>query len=209
MLTSSQLASFLVASLVLCVTPGPGVTYIVTRSASQGRRAGLGSVAGVALGNALNAMAAAFGLAAVLAASAFAFHVVKYAGAAYLVYLGAQALRGAGRTAPAAAHDRGAGRNVRDGLAVAALNPKTALFFAAYVPQFVTPGHGATLRALALSLAFVLMALVTDSLYAITAGSIAPKLSQHRSPYWGRFIAGGVYIGLGVLAAVSGRPARS
>lgn len=208
MLTSSQLASFLIASLVLCVTPGPGVTYIVARSASQGRQAGLGSVLGVALGNALNAMAAAFGLAAVLAASALAFQAVKYAGAAYLVFLGVQALRGAGHAAPETT-DRGAGRNVRDGLAVAALNPKTALFFAAYVPQFVTPGDGATLHALVLSLAFVLMASVTDSIYAVTASTIAPKLSRSGASLWGRFVAGAVYIGLGILAAFSGRPATS
>lgn len=208
MLTPSQLAPFLIASFVLCVTPGPGVTFIVTRSLTEGRRAGLGSVAGVALGNALSALVAALGLAAVLAASAVAFQVVKYAGAAYLVYLGVQVLYGAERPGIAARPQR-TGRIVRDGLAVASLNPKTALFFAAFVPQFVASGPGTTVQTLVLSLVFVLMALCTDSVYALAASSLAPVISRSGLRRAGRFVAGGVYVGLGVLAALSGRPARA
>jgi threonine/homoserine/homoserine lactone efflux protein len=207
MLSQSQLGPFLIASFVLCVTPGPGVTYIVTRSLAEGRRAGLGSVAGVALGNSVSALVAALGLAAALAASAIAFQAVKYAGAAYLVYLGVQVLHGAERPGIEARRQR-TGRVVRDGLAVATLNPKTALFFAAFVPQFVAPGPGATAQTLALSLVFVLMALATDSAYALTASSLAPVISRSGLRRAGRLMAGGVYVGLGVLAAVSGRPAR-
>ena len=128
------LAAFVLASLVLAVTPGPGVLYIVTRSLAQGRRAGLASVAGVALGNFGNALGAALGLAALFELSSWAFTVVKYAGAGYLVWLGVKALR-----APVAAASMAAGapsaatarRLFRDGFVVALLNPKTALFFAA------------------------------------------------------------------------------
>lgn len=205
---TSQVSAFLVASLILCVTPGPGVTFIVTRSLADGRRAGIGSVLGVALGNTLSALVAAFGLAAVFAVSAVAFETVKYAGAAYLVYLGVQALRGAERP-DMSVGQRSTGRVIRDGLAVATLNPKTALFFAAFVPQFVPSGPGATAQTLALSLLFVLMALMTDSAYALAASYFAPLISGGRLRRAGRFISGGVYIGLGALAAVSGGPSRS
>jgi threonine/homoserine/homoserine lactone efflux protein len=208
MLAPSQLLPFVLASFVLCVTPGPGVTYIVTRSLTQGRRAGFGSVLGVALGNAVSATLAAFGLAAVLAASATVFHLVKYAGAAYLVYLGVKVLRSGERPDAEAPRRDQTGRIVRDGLAVAALNPKTALFYAAFVPQFVTPGPGASVQALALSLLFVVMALATDSVYALGAGALAPVIARSGLRSLGRFVAGGVYVGLGVLTAVSGRPAR-
>lgn len=208
MVALSQLAPFALASFILCITPGPGVTYIVARSMTQGRRAGIGSVIGVAIGNAVSAVAAAFGLAAVLAASATAFHVVKYMGAAYLIYLGVQTLLGPQRTGSDAPAPQLTGRIVRDGVAVATLNPKTALFFAAFVPQFVTPGPGATTQTLVLSMVFVLMALVTDSFYAITSGALAPVISRCGLRRTGRFVAGSVYVGLGLLTAVSGRPAR-
>ncbi len=208
MLASSQLLPFVLASFVLCVTPGPGVTYIVTRSLTQGRRAGFGSVVGVALGNALSATLAALGLAAVLAASATVFHLVKYAGSAYLIYLGVQVLRSGARSGMRSTQRDRTARIVRDGLAVATLNPKTALFFAAFVPQFVTPGPGATIQALALSLLFVVMALATDSVYALAAGTLAPVIAHASLRRLGRFVAAGVYVGLGLLTAVSGRPAR-
>lgn len=204
----SQIGPFLIASFILCVTPGPGVTFIVTRSIADGRRAGLGSVVGVALGNSVSALVAAFGLAAVFAVSTLAFHAVRYAGAAYLVYLGVQALRGAGRSG-GETEQRSTGRVVRDGLAIATLNPKTALFFAAFVPQFVTPGPGATIQTLALSLLFVLMALTTDSAYALAASFLGDRISGVKLKRTGRFVSGGVYIGLGALAAVGGGPARS
>jgi len=205
----SQLLAFLLASLVLCVTPGPGVTYIVTRSLAQGRRAGLGSVIGVGLGNAVSAITAAVGLAAVLAASATAFAVVKYAGAAYLIWLGVKVLRGGERPEADARRREQTGRIVLDGLAVATFNPKTALFYAAFVPQFVTPGAGATTWTLALSLTFVVMALATDSVYALAAGALAPAIARRGLRRAGRFVAGAVYVGLGLLTAVSGRPSRA
>lgn len=198
-------SAFLVASLVLALTPGPGVLYIVTRSLVQGRRAGLVSVAGVALGNLGNAFAAAFGLAALFAVSAAAFTLVKYAGAVYLIYLGLRML-GSAQAAPtvAAPETASAGRVFRDGFVVALLNPKTTVFFAAFLPQFLSPG--APLAAtLALATLFVAIAAFTDSLYALAAGRVAPALARSRGVRRaGRLLGGGVFLGLGVMTALSG-----
>lgn len=199
------LSVFLAASLILAVTPGPGVLYIVTRSLAQGRRCGLTSVAGVAFGNLGNALGAAFGLAALFAASAAVFTLVKYAGAAYLVYLGISLLR-----APAAAPQAGAPapaplrRIFRDGFVVALLNPKTAVFFAAFLPQFMSP-DAPPLQSAALGSLFVAIAAVTDSAYAVAAGSLAPFLARTQGlRAWGSRLTGGAFVGLGILAALSG-----
>ncbi|CAG1016301.1 partial Homoserine/homoserine lactone efflux protein, partial [Burkholderiaceae bacterium] len=151
-------AAFCLASLVLAVTPGPAVFYVVTRALAQGRRAGLASVAGVALGNLGNALGAAVGLAALFAVSSLAFSVVKYAGAAYLVYLGWKALR-ADAGAPIARFEPAAWRHVfRDGFLVSLLNPKTAIFFAAFLPQFMSTSASAIGQSVTLGATFVLIA---------------------------------------------------
>ena len=198
-------SAFLVASLVLAVTPGSGVLYIVTRSLVQGRRSGLVSVAGVALGNLGNALAASLGLAALFAVSAAAFTVVKYAGALYLVYLGVQMLR-APRIDQAAV-DPGAvtsARVFRDGFVVALLNPKTTVFFAAFLPQFLSPGGAPMLQSMALGALFVAIAAVTDSGYALAAGAVAPALRRGGVRRLGRYLGGGVFIGLGLFTALAG-----
>lgn len=199
-------SAFLLASLVLAITPGPGVFYIVTRSVLQGRRHGMASVAGVALGNLGNAVGASVGLAALFAVSAAAFTIVKYAGAAYLVWLGVQALRaradvdGKGRPAPASI-----GRIFRDGFVVALLNPKTTLFFAAFLPQFMHAEAAPIAQSVLLGALFVAIAAVTDSLYALGAGTIAPRLAQARGARTaGRLLSGGAFIGLGVFAVLAG-----
>ena len=205
-----MLGAFVLASLVLAMTPGPGVLYIVARTAVQGRRAGLVSVAGVAAGNLGNALAASLGLAALFAVSAAAFGIVKWAGAAYLVWLGVQALR-----RPATAEPRGAfeaprlGRIWRDGFVVALLNPKTALFFAAFLPQFIDPSAGAAQQAAALGAVFVLIAAITDSGYVLLAGAAARRLggrNAQRSARLGRWAAAATFIGLGVYTATSRQP---
>lgn len=199
------LAGFLTASLVLAVTPGPGVLYIVTRSMTEGRVSGLASVAGVALGNMVNAVAASIGIAAIFAVSALAFSAVKYAGAAYLIYLGLRAFRSVPANAPEQAIASANHRKVfRDGFVVAVLNPKTALFFAAFLPQFM-PGPASLERSALLGAIFVAIAFVTDSLYALTASAVAPALSRAgRAGTWGRYASGTIFIGLGVLSALSG-----
>lgn len=205
------LIPFLLASLVLAATPGPGVLYIVARTLAHGRRAGLASVLGVMLGNLGNALAAALGLAALLAVSATAFSVLKWAGAAYLVYLGVQALRAPPVVSATEAPARPAWRRVlRDGFWVALLNPKTTLFFAAFLPQFINPIGSALAQSAALGVAFVLIAACTDTAYVLLAQWVAPALGRvPRGAAIGRLAQAAVYFGLGALAATAGqRPVR-
>lgn len=205
LLGNPALAAFLAASLVLAATPGPGVVYILARTVALGRRAGLSSVAGVAMGNLANALGASIGLAALLAISPWALSVVKYAGAVYLVYLGVKGLADeqACETVDFVASDRA--RIFVDGFVVAVLNPKTALFFAAFLPQFIDPAASAMLQSVLLGALFVVVALVTDSLYVLTASAVRPALARLR---WlrrsARYLSAGVLIGLGFLAALSG-----
>lgn len=200
------LTAFIAASFLLAVTPGPGVLYIVTRSLIQGRRSGMASVAGVALGNLGNALGAAFGLAALFSVSSAAFVMVKYAGAAYLIYLGVKVLRSsAAPSEPKAAPPVHTRRVFRDGFMVAILNPKTTIFFAAFLPQFMSGDAIPMVQGAALGTLFVLIAAITDSAYALTAGSIAARLL--RTGRWrrlGRYLSGSVFIGLGVFTALVG-----
>jgi len=200
------LVAFFLASFVLAVTPGPGVFYIVTRALTQGRRAGLASVAGVALGNLGNAIGAAIGLAAVFAISSLAFAIVKYAGAAYLIYLGVHALRSPPDDVAAPLLARATVRTIfRDGFVVALLNPKTAIFFAAFLPQFLNPDASPIGQSALLGAMFVLVAAATDSAYALAASAVAPALSQLRGVRSaGRYLTASALIGLGVFTAASG-----
>ena len=198
------LSAFIAASFVLAVTPGPGVLYIVTRSLTQGRRTGLASVAAVALGNLGNALGAALGLGALFAISSAAFTIVKYVGAAYLIYLGVQALRSEAEGSSAAITPARAARVFRDGFLVALFNPKTALFFAAFLPQFISAGTHPLVQSAALGTLFVLLAATTDTAYALAAGAIAPWLTRAtKARSAGRYITGSAFIALGVLAAAS------
>jgi threonine/homoserine/homoserine lactone efflux protein len=202
----SSLGLFVIAALVLLLTPGPAVLYIVTRSIDQGRRAGLVSVAGVHVGTLAHIFAAAAGLSALLAASATAFGIVKYLGAAYLIYIGVRRLldrRGPAGAGPDAS--KRLGRAFLDGVVVNVLNPKTALFFLAFLPQFVTVSRGHVGEQIVwLGVVFVLLGTITDSLYALTAGAAARWL-RGRPGFLSseRWVAGGLYIGLGVVAALS------
>jgi len=194
------LPAFLIASVVLAVTPGPGVLYIVIRSLTQGRRSGLASVAGVALGNLGNAVGASIGLAAVFAVSALAFTVVKYLGALYLVYLGVQAIRRPRAEAESPAPPPASlTRIFRDGFVVALLNPKTAIFFAAFLPQFMSADSPPVVQSLTLGAVFVGIAAVTDTAYAVAAGALAPVLIRARGVRtFGRYLTGSAFISLGV-----------
>jgi threonine/homoserine/homoserine lactone efflux protein len=203
------LGAFVAASVVLAVTPGPGVIYIVARSLSQGRRSGLASVAGVAVGNFGNALGASLGLAALFVVSSVAFTVVKWAGAAYLVWLGIQALRTHGELQAEAPAPQAPGRVFRDGVLVSLLNPKTTLFFAAFLPQFVSPAGSLVAQTVLLGALFVAIAALSDTAYALLAGAVALRLAG-RVPRWGRWLTGGAYIGLGLLTALAEqRPAAS
>lgn len=198
--------AFLAASFLLAVTPGPGVFYIVTRTLAHGRRVGLLSVAGVAAGNLGNALSASIGLATLFAISSIVFTIVKYAGAAYLVYLGIQALRvRPTEHIESAAHEtRLAGANVfRDGFIVAFLNPKTALFFAAFLPQFLSTNSASMLQSVVLGSSFVAIAATTDCAYALTAGAVAPMLARASSVRsFGRYLSASAFFGLGLFTAL-------
>jgi threonine/homoserine/homoserine lactone efflux protein len=200
-----MLSAFLVASVVLAVTPGPGVIYIVTRSFAQGRRAGIESVIGVALGNFGNAFAAAIGVGALLSVSSTAFSIVKYAGATYLVYLGIRAFRArqpeADFALPKTARSSQA---LRDGFAVALLNPKTTVFFAAFLPQFMSSSASPVMQGITLGALFVIVAALSDTAYALGASAAAPLLSRaSRVKSYGRYFTGSAFVGLGLFTAVS------
>lgn len=202
-----KLALFLAASLALLFTPGPAVLYIVTRAVEQGRMAGMVSALGITLGTMVHVAAAALGLSAVLVSSASLFNVVKYLGAAYLVYLGVRKLLGVGDgAAVGATAPEPLGRVFSQGIWVNILNPKTGLFFLAFLPQFVDVARGAVARQIAtLGICFALLGLMSDSLYALAAGSLAARLKG--SPRFAkrlRYVSGSVYLGLGVAAAVAG-----
>lgn len=205
-MTAATLLTFCAASLVLALTPGPAVLYIVTRTVSQGRTAGLASVGGVAFGNLGNAIGASFGLAALLAVSAAAFTVLKFAGAAYLVWLGVQALQAPAAAAPGDVPRDTPRRVFRDGFLVALLNPKTAIFFAAFLPQFIDPAHSALVQSVGFGALFVAVASITDSLWVMGAAAAAPWLSRRGAGARraGRYATAGVYFGLGLFTALGG-----
>ncbi len=207
MIELSKLYLFMGAALVLLLVPGPAVLYITARSASQGRMAGLVSVLAIETANFIQAIAAALGLSAILLASALAFDVVKYLGAAYLIYLGIRKLLASdsGSEGKVVKQER-LSRIYWQGFAVNILNPKTALFFFAFLPQFVDPAKGNVVgQNLMLGAVFVCMAIMTDSMYALLASSVAGRLSGNRRfQKGGRYFAGLVYVGLGITTALTG-----
>lgn len=209
--TSQTLALFALASFALIVIPGPNMLYILARGIADGRRAAVVCALGVETGLLVHIGAAAVGLSAVLASSALAFNVVRYAGAAYLVYLGLRALLGRERSAADAGRRQPSLRRAfRDGLVVNTLNPKVALFFLAFLPQFVEPARGAlALQVLVLGAVFTLVAVCLDMAVALGAGALGGWL--RRRPGLGRRQArfsGVVYLLLGAAAALVG-PERS
>jgi threonine/homoserine/homoserine lactone efflux protein len=197
---------FFGAALILLITPGPAVLYIVARSLDQGRVAGFVSVLSIEAGNFVHVLAATLGLSAILVSSALAFSVVKYLGAAYLIYLGVRRLFSS-ETAlrPKTFQRQSLWRIFRQGVLVAILNPKTALFFFAFLPQFVDSSQGpVTLQLLTLGCLFVVMAIVTDGLYALLAGTAGQWLKGSRSFLrFERYVVGCVYIGLGLTAGLT------
>jgi len=200
---------FLAASFALAVTPGPGVLYIVTRSISQGRMAGLASVAGVALGNFGNALGASLGLAALFAISHMAFMLVKYLGALYLLYIGIKTIRSAktAKTDDATTFAAKSPKSIfMDGFIVALFNPKTTLFFAAFLPQFIQADYPPVLQSTTLGAIFVLIAATTDTCYALLANVVRPFFAgKKHAGAMGKYISGGTFIGLGLLTALSGQ----
>jgi threonine/homoserine/homoserine lactone efflux protein len=202
-----RLVVFVLAALALLAVPGPAVLYVVARSIQHGRRAGLASVLGIHVGTLVHIAAATVGLSALILSSAVAFTAVKIAGAVYLVGLGLWTLFGRGAESEVAL---GGERNLRrafaQGIVVNVLNPKTALFFLAFLPQFVDPNaaHPA-LQIAFLGVLFALLGLVTDSIWALAAGTAGGMLRRSRRFLrTQRYVAGTVYLGLGVATAFAG-----
>ncbi len=207
MFDTSALITFSIAAFVLIVVPGPAVLFVIARSIEQGRLAGLFSVLGISLGALVHAAAAALGISAIFAASAVAFSVVKYLGAAYLIYLGVTTLL----RKPAAHHNiqieqKPLGQIFRQGIIVNILNPKAALFFLAFLPQFTDPTRGSVpLQIFLLGLIFVSIALISDGGYALLAGQLRHWLQRSKGFQKGqKYVSGTAYIALGVVAAVGG-----
>jgi threonine/homoserine/homoserine lactone efflux protein len=203
----ATLTIFVTAALALLLTPGPAVLYIVGRSIEQGRLAGFVSTLGISLGSVVHVIFAAFGVSALLMQTAIAFSVVKYVGAAYLLYLGVRTLatKAEAKTIKRVERD-GLAKIFVQGLVVNLLNPKTALFFFAFLPQFVSPASGPVVaQFLILGAIFVGMAIVSDGMYALIAGTAGQFLSGNlRIANFQKFLAGTIYIVLGITTAVAG-----
>ena len=203
--TLSVIVAFGAASALLLLIPGPAVLYIVNHSVSDGREVGLAAVAGLELGNLVHALAAAAGLSAILATSATAFNTVKWLGAGYLVFVGVRTLT----RKPAVIDTDSPGvtpkRAFLQGIVVNVLNPKVALFFLSFLPQFIHPELGSPgVQALVLGLVFVAIGCVTDSAYSLLASSLRGVLVRGSAlPFIQRYVAGTVFIGLGLVAATA------
>jgi threonine/homoserine/homoserine lactone efflux protein len=203
----STLSLFIAAALVLVFMPGPNTLYIIARSIQQGRMAGLVSSLGVQAGSLFHIAAAALGVSALLLSSALAFNAVKYAGAAYLIYLGVKTLltrENLAETKPV--EDAGLSHAFYQGVLVNLLNPKAALFFFAFLPQFVDAGRGSvTIQIMFLGAIVVVLGALSDSIYALLAGSAGNLLRGNLKILRAqRYFAGSVYIGLGVMTALTG-----
>lgn len=197
--------AFLAAVTILMLTPGPAVVFVVTRSIDQGRLAGLASVAGICLGDLVHVVAVVVGLTGLFAASPVAFNVVKYLGAAYLIYLGIRRLLQPAEMPDAKPEKATIVQLLRQGVMVSILNPKDALFFLALLPQFVVPERGAiALQLLLLGMTFVVMAALIDGAYALGGAGLGRLLKTSAAARSAqRWVVGAIYIALGGFAATA------
>lgn len=211
MVDNSSLLVFVLASLALLLAPGPAVLYVVARSVDQGRWAGIISVLGISLGGWVHVVAAAVGLSALLVSSALAFTIVKYLGAAYLIYLGITTLLAPAKPVGEAEIIKMSHTKIfRQGMIVNILNPKTALFFFTFIPQFVDPMRGSVaLQIVFLGSIFLIMAIITDGMYAIVAGTLGQWLKTNQQFLKiQKYLSGTIYIFLGITTALSGSEAK-
>jgi threonine/homoserine/homoserine lactone efflux protein len=200
---ADALLFFSLAALALLLIPGPAVLYVVVQSAEHGRIAGLASVAGLHLGTLVHTAAAAVGLSALVVSSAVAFSVVKYAGAAYLVFLGIRRFLARDPAPDMPPRQEPLRRLFRQGVVVNVLNPKTAVFFLAFLPQFVDPDATVWTQVVAFGVVFVLLGMITDGAYALVAGSLGSWMRRSRRAL--RYASGTVFVGLGAATALAKR----
>lgn len=209
MFEQQTLILFILAALLLLLTPGPAVIYIVARSVGQGTLSGLVATFGVHVGTLVHVAAAAYGVSQLLLTSATAFNVVKYLGAAYLIFLGMRSLLARNEAAEEEGGEPERMRLLavfRESILVNVLNPKTALFFFAFLPQFVDPAGQASVstQILMLGLVFIAVGILSDGLYAVFAGVLGDRFKRTGRRY-GRYITGTVFTGLGVMTALARR----
>ncbi|MBI9045929.1 MAG: LysE family translocator [Anaerolineaceae bacterium] len=211
MFETSSFIIFIMAALVLLITPGPAVLFIIARSLKQGRMAGFISALGVGLGSVIHVIFAALGLSTLLVQSALIFGVIKYLGAAYLIYLGIHTLTSKMDTADIKNLQKMSYSQIfRQGFIVNLLNPKVALFFLSFLPQFVDPARGAAAQQIIiLGTVFVGMAILSDSMYAVVAGTTRQLFSGNLLvARIQKYLAGTIYIALGFTAIFSGSSQR-
>jgi threonine/homoserine/homoserine lactone efflux protein len=195
----NSLISFAIASLALLVIPGPAVLYIINRSVSDGRSIGYAGVLGIELGTFMHVLAATAGLSAILAASPSAFNAVKYSGAVYLVFIGLRTLTRRPAIIDASISSMTKTQAFRQGFIINTLNPKIALFFLSFLPQFIDQD-----KALTLGTVFVICGFFTDGIYSLTASSLREVLVKGKTlPFVQRYIAGVVFVVLGFVAALA------
>jgi threonine/homoserine/homoserine lactone efflux protein len=199
--------AFAVASLALLVIPGPAVLYVINRSIADGRSIALAGVAGLELGNFVHVIAATIGLSALIAASATAFGVVKWIGAGYLVYIGIRTILRKPAAFSQEQKSLSRRKSFTQGIIVNTFNPKVALFFLSFLPQFIDEKIGsAALQSLILGSLFVAIGLCTDGMYAILASALRATLLRGKSlPFIQRYVAGSVFILLGAVASTARR----
>lgn len=206
MFETATLFAFVGASMIVLLTPGPGVLYVLTRGAVQGRRAGIVSAAGLSAGAFVHVIAAVVGLSAILATSATAFTIVKFAGAAYLIWIGVQAILSRGGLAkPHAVVPQPVRRLFLDGVVISIFNPKIAIFFLAYLPLFTDPALGSvTLQLAVLGSLYCVLSVISDGAYAILASGASGWFRDRmlNSPVM-RYLTGSIFVGLGVHAALA------
>ena len=205
MIEGTKLVIFLSAALVLAVMPGPGILYVLGRTLNGGKGEGVNSALGTLLGGLVHAIAAAVGLSALLVASAAAFQVVRYAGAAYLVYLGIMMIRNRHLRITESDSSLAGNQSLIQGIITETLNPKTALFFLSFIPQFVVPGKGhATIQFLVLGVISVALNTAVDLVVVFFAAALAERLRSSRSFNTKQRAASGLgMIGLGLYVAVA------
>jgi len=201
----NSLISFAVASVALLVIPGPAVIYIVNRSVADGRQIGLAAVVGLELGTFMHVLAATVGLSAILATSENAFNVVKYLGASYLIFIGLRTLTRKPEAISTSASSMTQSQAFRQGFIINTLNPKIALFFLSFLPQFIDPNISSNARqSLILGSVFVLCGFVIDGVYALTASSLREVLVKGKAlPFIQQYVAGVVFVLLGAAAALA------
>ena len=207
MLDNQNFLLFLIASIVLLITPGPAIIYIVARSVSQGTMAGLVASVGMHVGTIVHVLAAAYGVSTLLMTSATAFNVIKYLGAAYLIFLGLRSFFSKTEPVGEAKQNRKELLTIfKESVVVNTLNPKIALFFFAFLPQFVNTQSemSVSTQITVLGLIFIAIGIISDGLFAVFAGAIGDRFKQTGANY-GKYVTGTVFTGLGIVTALAKR----